>query len=60
MCGGEEGGEGISTTMDTGMEGRDTKPWKSYNLVDSVDLSTVGAPAQKTLAGLRRPGCHGN
>lgn len=50
----------LGTTMDTGMEVRDTEPWKSYNLIDSVDLSTVGAPAQKTLAGLRRHGYHGN
>lgn len=36
------------------MKVRDTESWKSCNLVDSViDLSTVGAAAQKTLAGLR-------
>lgn len=45
----------LGTIMDKGMEVRDTESWKSDNLVDSVvDLSTVGAPAQKTLASLRR------
>lgn len=45
----------LGKIMDKGMEVRDTESWKSYNLVDSVvDLSTVEAPAQKTLGGLRR------